>query len=254
MTLVRDLGKKDQRDKLIYERVRRAEIQYGIKLRKIARHIGEVIRAFPPGDPRSLPEIRRILTGYAELLKPWSKNLAAAMLTDVLKRDEKAWAEQTKNMSQGLRLELATAPTGVTFRELQARQVDLITSLPLEAAQRVHKLTEEALSSSARANDIKREILRSGEVTESRATLIARTEVGRASTNFSQARAEYVGSEGYIWRTAHDGDVRKSHKKMEGRFVRWDDPPELDNMTGHAGCLPNCRCYPEIVLPDDHLV
>lgn len=250
MSLTLDLSPKDRRDKLIYERVRRAEIQYGIKLRKIARNVGDVVRAFPPGDPRALPELTRILYGYSQLLRPWAKVTATAMLADVLKRDEAAWKIQTKGMSQALKLELQNAPTGETFRRLQEEQIELITSLPTEASQRVHKLTEEILSSSTRAKEIQKEIMRTGEVTESRATLIARTEVGRASTNFSQARAEFVGSEGYIWRTAHDGDVRPSHKKMEGKFVKWNEPPTLDGMTGNAGCLPNCRCYPEIVLPD----
>ncbi|HBP7680593.1 TPA: phage head morphogenesis protein, partial [Salmonella enterica subsp. enterica serovar Typhi str. CT18] len=26
----------------------------------------------------------------------------------------------------------------------------------------------------------------------------------------------------------------------------------LDGMTGHAGELPNCRCYKEIVFPNPH--
>ncbi|MDR0067994.1 phage head morphogenesis protein, partial [Acinetobacter sp. 11520] len=30
----------------------------------------------------------------------------------------------------------------------------------------------------------------------------------------------------------------------------WDNPPTLDNLKGHAGCLPNCRCYPEPSIPD----
>ena len=36
---------------------------------------------------------------------------------------------------------------------------------------------------------------------------------------------------------------------MEGKFVRWDSPPTLDGMTGHAGEFPNDRCYPEPVIP-----
>jgi hypothetical protein len=36
---------------------------------------------------------------------------------------------------------------------------------------------------------------------------------------------------------------------MEGQFVKWDDPQKLDGMTGHAGEFPNCRCYPEPVVP-----
>lgn len=89
-----------------------------------------------------------------------------------------------------------------------------------------------------------------GRVTRSRANTIARTEVSRASCVFTQARAENLGSEGYIWRTSEDGDVRPSHKAMNGKFVAWNSPPTLDNLKGHAGCLPNCRCYTEPVIPN----
>ena len=58
-----------------------------------------------------------------------------------------------------------------------------------------------------------------------------------------------MGSLGYIWRTARDGDTRPSHRAMEGKFVKWDEPQLLDGMTGHAGEFPNCRCYPEPVIP-----
>jgi len=92
--------------------------------------------------------------------------------------------------------------------------------------------------------------MESGDVARSRALLIARTEVTRTATTLTQARAEHIGSEGYIWRTAGDGDVRPSHRAMNGKFVRWDSPPTLDNLTGHAGCVPNCRCYAEPVIPD----
>jgi uncharacterized protein with gpF-like domain len=35
---------------------------------------------------------------------------------------------------------------------------------------------------------------------------------------------------------------------MDGQFVKWSEPPTLDGLTGHAGALPNCRCYPEPVV------
>ncbi|MEG2569432.1 MAG: phage head morphogenesis protein, partial [Acinetobacter sp.] len=68
---------------------------------------------------------------------------------------------------------------------------------------------------------------------------------------FTQARAVNLGSEGYIWRDSDRVDVRPSHHAMNGKFVYWDKPPTLDRLTGHAGCLPNCYCYPEPVIPDD---
>jgi SPP1 gp7 family putative phage head morphogenesis protein len=115
----------------------------------------------------------------------------------------------------------------------------------------VHELTLRGLENSSRASEIVAEIKRTGDVSIGRAKLIARTETSRTASVMTQARAQRIGSTGYIWRTAHDSDVRGSHKHMNGEFVRWDSPPTLDDMTGHAGCLPNCRCYPEPVIPDD---
>jgi uncharacterized protein with gpF-like domain len=42
--------------------------------------------------------------------------------------------------------------------------------------------------------------MQSGDVAASRARMIARTEIGRATGALTQARALAVGSEGYWWR------------------------------------------------------
>lgn len=162
-----------------------------------------------------------------------------------------AWADLASEMSRELRKEIQTAPTGQLFQALLNEQVTLIKSIPLDAAQRVHDLTIKGLEDSTRASEIAKEIERSGEVATSRANLIARTEVARTASTLTQSRAEHVGSEGYIWRTSGDSDVRHSHKQMNGKFVRWDSPPTLsDGTTTHAGQIYNCRCYPEPVLPE----
>lgn len=191
-----------------------------------------------------------MLAKYAEALDAWAIHTASAMLAEVEARDRKAWFSAAAEMSSALRREIRTAPTGETMRALLAEQVTLIKSIPLEAAQRVHELTLRSLEDSSRSSEIAAEIMRSGEVAESRATLIARTETARAASVLTQARAQHIGSEGYIWRTANDSDVRHSHKEMNGKFVRWDNPPTLsDGTTTHAGQIYNCRCYPEPVLP-----
>lgn len=133
---------------------------------------------------------------------------------------------------------------------MQAEQVTLIKSLPLQAAQRIQDLATGTIYSGARTDEIVKEILKTGEVTEARARLIARTETSRAASNLLEARARYVGSEGYIWHTVKDMRVRHSHEEMEGKYVRWSEPPTLDGLTGHAGTTPNCRCWAEPVLPD----
>lgn len=229
---------------------RKAETQYARQLRKIAQHVGDIVNGFPAGSPASAGPINDALSRYADLITPWASQVASRMIEDVNLRDKSMWADVSKQLSEGIRRELQNAPIGGLTSELLAGQVTLIRSIPLEAAQRVHELTLEGLSDSTRASEIAKEIQKSGTVATSRANLIARTEVSRTASALTEARARHVGSEGYFWRIVGDKDTRDSHYKMRNKFVRWDSPPRLDNLIGHAGCLPNCRCYPEPVLPE----
>ena len=229
---------------------RKAEQFYAEKLRGIARHIGAIIRAFPVGSPESVDAIREAMSRYAEVLKPWARATGQRMLEDVARRDKSDWAALAKEMSRALQREILDTPTGELFQQILDRQVTLISSLPLEAARRVHQLTLRGLIDGSRAGEVARDILRTSDVTVARANLIARTETARTASSLTQARAAHVGSTAYIWRTAGDGSVRPSHKAMNGQVVLWAAAPTLDGMTGHAGEFPNCRCYPEVIIPD----
>jgi SPP1 gp7 family putative phage head morphogenesis protein len=240
-----------QKKKSPFEKTKAAESNYARDLKRIAREIGNIINRFNVVDIHTFSPLRAALEKYADILRPWAKLRAAVMLAHVDRSDRRAWKSATSEMSQGLQDELASAPIGNRYKELMLEQVDLITSLPREAAERVHKLVTENVTEQSRPTEIAREIARSGEVASSRAKTIARTEVSRAATVLTQARAEFIGSDGYVWRTVRDADVRESHRKMEGKFVKWDNPPTLDGLTGHAGALPNCRCYPEPVIPEN---
>lgn len=203
----------------------------------------------------AVPTLTQVLEGYAKLLEPWAERTAARMLADVDARDREAWRRLGNDISTQLHRDLQNTPVGLQMRELLAEQVGLIKSLPIEAAKRVHKLTLEGLSDSTRAAALKAEILRSGEVTESRAMLIARTEVARTASMLTQTRAKAAGSTHYIWRTSHDGDVRPGHKAMEGKVCEWANPPAVNEngriMHHGPGEIWNCRCWPEALLPTE---
>jgi SPP1 gp7 family putative phage head morphogenesis protein len=250
----RDVGPYTRREaarrKRAFLKVRRAELQYRNQLRKVARQIGDIVRGFGAWTPGAPEQIVVTLHRYAEAIDPWARAVAARMLADVSKRDELAWKELSKDMARNVRREIQQAPTGQTLRRLQEEQVTLIKSIPIDAAQRVHEIATGQLYSGQRADVLRAEIMQTGLVSRSKADLIARTETSRASSNLVQARATHIGSQGYVWRTAKDEAVRPSHREMEGQYVRWDDPPTLDNLTGHAGALPNCRCYSEPVFAD----
>jgi SPP1 gp7 family putative phage head morphogenesis protein len=175
------------------------------------------------------------------------------MVNDVSRRDEKFWIDQSKLIGKHLRAEIKNSPVGIAIRERTAEAAQLISSLPLEAAERVEALTVEYMTRGIRASELSKRILATGEVTKSRANLIARTETSRTAGVLQEVRAKSAGSDGYIWRTAMDIDVRDRHRKLEGKFFTWDKPPITgeNGERSHPGGIYNCRCYAEVVLPGE---
>lgn len=236
-----------------FTRVRTAsERTYASTLTAIARSIDKIVRDMNPQDEESVLELRRALDRFAHAVEPWARKAALTMLRDVSNRDLTAWELHGKAAGQELRQELAETPTGTLLRRLLQDQVELITSIPIEAGQRVQRLAMGILSSGARPASLVDEIMRTGEVTRSRAVLIARTETAKAATALTQARAQQIGSEGYHWLTAHDQMVRPDHKVLDGRLIMWNNPPIADRRTKaryHAGMGIQCRCIPVPILP-----
>jgi SPP1 gp7 family putative phage head morphogenesis protein len=232
-----------------WTRARRAETSYGAKLRKVARHIADIISGF---DPFDFVAIRRALDHYAELITPWAASVGRSMFAEVASRDRKAWWAASRDISRNLHHEVDRMPTGEVMRHTVESQVGLIKSMPLEAAQRVQKLALEASISGTRPESLVNEIRRTGAVTRARANVIARTEVGRATTALTASRAQFVGSTHFVWRTMKDSVVRESHRVLEGKSFAWDDPPECDpGIWALPGSSPNCRCFAEPVIPED---
>jgi SPP1 gp7 family putative phage head morphogenesis protein len=237
--------------KSAFIRAKKLERTYASQLRKIAGHVGDIVNGFNVQDLPGSQLLQAVLARYAATLTPWAEAVSRRMVTEVAARDERSWFRVSQHMGQTLKREIGTAPTGEAMRNAMASQVKLITSLPTDAGQRVHDLVIAGISEGRRAADVAEEIARTGEVTKSRATLIARTEVSRTATELTKARAEHIGSTHFVWRTAGDSDVRPSHKKLNGQTFRWDEPPECD--PGHhalPGGIWNCRCFPEPIIPD----
>jgi SPP1 gp7 family putative phage head morphogenesis protein len=247
-----DLAPKEEDARKAFAKAKTAEREYSARLRNLAKHIGHLVQAFDPNSWQSAVFVQAMLKRYAATIEPWARAIAWRMLTEVSARDKAAWGKMSTAMGAELKRMIEGAPIGRRMQELLAEQVHLITSLPLDAAQRVHDLTLQGITEGARAPEIAAEILRTGEVTTSRAMLIARTEVSRTASVLTQVRAEHVGSTGYVWRTVGDADVRPDHKRLNGTFFTWNDPPIADQRAGvraHPGAIYNCRCYPEVIVP-----
>ena len=244
-----------------FANAQRLEREYLRSLRVLARQVGHIVKAMAPdGIVEDSFELENTLRNYAKAIEPWAQAIAKKMLARIEKRDATSWMRLGRSIGKSLREELDDAPVGDELRRFMREQVILITNLPIEAADRINRITSEELQEAhaitlkgitrgARSKELAQEVLRTGEFTLSRATLIARTEIARTASGLTMARAQSVGSTHYIWRTARDHDVRPSHHAMDKQVCEWANPPEVEpGKHYHAGMIYNCRCYPEPIL------
>jgi len=248
------LARERQRAKERFRVARVSEREYMARLTGVGREVGKLINGFMTrgGEITDPQALQQSLTSYSITLRPWAAAVGETMIARVDSQNYTAWKQLSKSIGSNLAKEIDYAPVGVTMRRLLGEQIHYITSIPTDAAERVHALTLEGLLGGRRAEDIRRDILRSSDVSVSKAQLIARTEVARTASILTQSRAEYIGSTGYWWRTMRDSDVRSLHKQLAGTFHKWDDPPVAGERgeKAHAGQIYNCRCYPEPEIPD----
>lgn len=204
------------------------------------------------GSQASAETAASTLVDYSEVIDSWAKMVGSKMFAQVEQEEWNQWRSVSSEIAAGLRDVVGNTPVGMVAQDIVARQVQYMKSLPLEAAGRVTEIQQRAMQAminGERPDQLYEMIMQSGQVAAGRARMIARTEIGRATGALTQARALAVGSEGYWWRIEGAG-TRDSHRRMKDRFVRWDNPPTLDGMTGHAGCLPNCKCWSEVHIPE----
>lgn len=241
-----------QRERQHFERVRRAERYYAQQLRAVARNIGMIINGFTPGDTDHLPQLIELLSRYSAMINPWARVTAARMIAEVSRRDAGAWFRLSREIGVELRNMIENAPIGGVIKQMLDDQVTLITSLPIDAGRRVQEYTQDFVVGGRRYDDLVQLVRDSGNVTVSRATLIARTETAKCQSAIVQARAQHIGAEQYIWRTVRDAAVRREHRALEGTIQSWDDPPvaEAGGERHHPGNFPNCRCFAEPILPE----
>lgn len=229
------------------------------QLLKVCDQIAGVVSSIDEKDPILYSGlVQSALNAYAGTLTEWATDVSAKMIQEAADADYQVWLKVGQKISRATRELLKESGTSDVFRRVQSEEVDLIRSLPLEAAIKVQEWTKEGLATGERFEAISKRILDElPPITRNRAICIARTETARARSNFTQARARNVGSPGYIWHTVGDSRVRPMHAALDGTYQTWDNPPVCDVGRGgqplhaHAGCIFNCRCWSEPVWPEE---
>lgn len=256
----RTARRRAQEERRRFQKVHRAELYFARQLRLVAQHVGSIVNALAPsGVVENLSGLNIALEKYSDMLRPWAHAVARRSVEEVARRDLAAWTNLGREIGRGLAEEIRRAPTGEVMKEQMEGRVVLIQSLPREASRRVHKFVIEGMEGGRRAAETAKEIALTGHVTKSRAMLIARTETTSCATALVEARHRAIGGEEYAWETTGDADVRDDHRHLQGKIIKWKEPPIAGSGKGgiavryHAGAGPNCRCWPRPILPLDVL-
>jgi SPP1 gp7 family putative phage head morphogenesis protein len=149
----------------------------------------------------------------------------------------------TAAIKQSVRVDISpvlskSGPIQEAMKTATAANIDLITSIPEQYFDKLGDAVGKNMEAGMRFEDLAKEIERIGDVTESRAKLIARDQTSKMNGAFNEARQTSLGLDRYMWQTSGDERVREEHQANDGQVFSWNDPPA----TGHPGHDVNCRC------------
>ena len=198
------------------------------------------------------PVVNRVILDLGRFLQEFFR----WQVGGVLAANAKTWRAAARESLHGKRIYQAlqterNSPVGVRVEELIALNAKLIRSLPetLNARAQAY-IAREQLRGARAATMAKNVQAKWPQLAQSQAKLLARTEVGRAETALTQARAERLGLNWYEWATSEDQRVRASHRLLDKGLVKWNHPPSPEALAHapgrfgryHPGTVFNCRC------------
>ena len=247
--------------RLLKSLVRELSLSIRDQLLPMIPQLLEEVTAFnPSNDSRNddfLDRLRAAMITIADFIKPKTSETISEMekLATEISEFNQAQFEKVNHSVFGIDI-FIDQPFLRDQLEIFARQnSQLITSLPEQELLQISGIVERGLQEGQRFTDIARDLQERIGISERRANLIARDQTAKLNSSLTKLRQESVGIETFRWQTSGDERVRSSHKIMDGRVCRWDDPTVwLNESTGKfvkrsstaTKTLPgqeiNCRC------------
>lgn len=242
----------------LWQPKRRIEETYSRAIQEITKYMQSQISAST--DPFDMVKLLKLLF-KSEQLNHYCEAAAMKMVTQLFADGGQTWRDAARRNSRGRTIYEALLfemekPTGLAVIEQIRRNAEIIKTLPISISRQITEHVKNETLKGRRASEIAFDIQEMfPSSTKAKARLIARTEVSKTQTALTQARAEEIGLEWYVWRTSEDARVRSSHEHMEGVLIKWNNPPSPEKLIGErsvgnyqAGCIFNCRCYPQPLI------
>lgn len=126
-----------------------------------------------------------------------------------------------------------------------AENVGLIKSLPAKYFSEIESLVIREVRAGERAETIAARMQERYAISEDRAKLIARDQVGKMTGFLNERRQTDLGITHFIWQTSQDERVREEHQALQGKRFSWAEGAPEEGIPGEPVM---CRCYAEADL------
>lgn len=201
--------------------------------------------------------------------------------------DELTREQFTRSLTQTLGVDITAVldePRIKEALELGGREAaNLIVNMPGEFIDGVAKAVADNFRGTPlpEGRTLFDQIMHLGDVSKSRAKLIARDQTTKMQGLLNKERQQEIGVTMYVWRTMKDRRVvgnpagfypkgtrlHRKHYLMEGKYCRWDDATVYSDDEGktwkkrtpdmphvHPGVDIQCRCIAEAVIDIDQII
>jgi SPP1 gp7 family putative phage head morphogenesis protein len=146
----------------------------------------------------------------------------------------------------------------------QQANAKLIKDVTFQQASRINEIVLNGVRGGLSSKEIRAQIKATTGLAQRRAKLIADDQVGKLNADIDRKQQLELGVEEYTWRTGQDERVRPSHRVLDGKICRWDNPnvyrekgsktwksrAAIGGELQHPGKAIRCRCMPIAILPE----
>ena len=130
---------------------------------------------------------------------------------------------------------------------------DAMHVIPTDLLDKIQQIIEDGYSAGKPVSEIKKEVQHAYSVKRREVVDGAAGSVSTLNYECTRVNQEDAGVREYMWYTRRDARVRPCHASLDGKYFRWDGPPEMWYQTIHEGKVwtgrychtgqdYNCRC------------
>src|SRR5699024_2966303 len=185
---------------------------------------------------------------WEEIFNRASKDITDGFISRLDKFAKRDAARSLEELSGGLTINVPQWPGELQDKITAAvnSNVKLIRNIPEEYRLRIEGIVNRSIESGQKGSQsVFNELMKTGEMSEKRAKLIATDQTRKVTSAMATERMKAAGVE--RWRWVHSGggkEPRELHLQLNGKEFRYDEEPpviDTDGTRGYPGQLINCH-------------